>query len=553
VRYGVSDAGHIDEPITVAAALRLDPLRAGVPEVLAGAASLGNPIRWVHSGEWLEMASVLRGGELLLTTGMGLPDEPAAQRRFVASLAERAIAGLVIELHTSIDHVPKAVVAEAEARRMPLIALHREIPFVEVTEALHREIVNRQALALERAEEAHRRFTELMLEGAGVTEVLAALSELVGNPVVVEKADEGVLYHHAHGATDAVVRAAWDAVTHRLPQAPPYVSVPVSLGRGRTWGTVSALALSAPLRPDDRVVLERGASVVALVMLQRNGEQGLLAHQRGQFLARLMEARAAVDEREAAAMAADLGFDRRALLRLPVVAVSAYRWSLDAPPNDGDPWASVWREVTRELAGTQTAAITGLLPGEGLAVVVALRSASDRTDVAGRLSAMLRRAAASRIDGAELVVCVGGVSRSWSQLGGELRSALELSHAVAHAPAREWFDNTAPSLEGLLWALRDDQALRTFVAQRLEPIAAHDREHRTQFVQTVRSYCAHGGRITETARELHLHRQSLYKRLKNIEELIGDDLSDPDTRLGLHFAIRARGYLDALESAGETS
>lgn len=540
----------VDREITVAAALRLDPLRAGVPEVLAGAASLGNPIRWVHSGEWLEMASVLRGGELLLTTGMALPDEPSAQRRFVASLAERAIAGLVIELHTSIAHVPKAVVAEAEARKMPLIALHREIPFVEVTESLHREIVNRQALALERAEEAHRCFTELMLEGAGVPEVLAALSNLLGNPVVVEKADEGVVYHQAHAASDATVRAAWDAVTHRLAQAPDYISVPVNLGRGRTWGTVSALALSSPLRRHDRVVLERGATVVALSMLQRNGEQGLAARQRGEFIARLMGP--GVDEREAAAMAADLGFDRRALLRLPVVAVRAYRWSLDAEAADDAPWAAIWRELTAQLASMRTSAITGLLPGEGLAVVVALSSVHDRDEVVSWVSRTVRRAAERRLGGAELIVCAGEVSRSWRQLGAELHDALELSHAVGHSPAREWFDSTAPSLERLLWGLRDDEALRGFVQRRLGPLAAHDRDHRTQFLKTVASYVTHGGRIAETARDLHLQRQSLYKRIRRIEELLRADLSDPDTRLGLHFALRARRYLDALESNGES-
>ena len=74
-RAGVSMRNGHDEEITVAAALRLGPLSEGVPEVLAGAGSLKNPIRWVHSGEWLEMASVLRGGELLLTTGMGFPGQ----------------------------------------------------------------------------------------------------------------------------------------------------------------------------------------------------------------------------------------------------------------------------------------------------------------------------------------------------------------------------------------------------------------------------------------------------------------------------------------------
>lgn len=149
--------------------------------MLAGAASLENPIRWVHSGEWLEMAPVLRGGELLLTTGMGFPDSPSAQRRYIASLAERGIAGLVIELHTALERVPKAALAEAETRRLPLIALHREIPFVEVTEALHRAIVGREVLALQRADEAHRRFTDLLLEGAGVPEVLEALAYLIKN------------------------------------------------------------------------------------------------------------------------------------------------------------------------------------------------------------------------------------------------------------------------------------------------------------------------------------------------------------------------------------
>jgi purine catabolism regulator len=544
----VSPGNANDDEITVAAALRLSPLQVGVPEVLAGAASLGNPIRWVHSGEWIEMASVLRGGELLLSTGMGLPEDAAAQRRFIASLAERGIAGLVIELHTSIDKVPKAVILEAEERKLPLIALHREIPFVEVTEALHREIVNRRALGLERAEEAHRRFTELMLEGAGVVEVLEALSELIRNPVIVEKADEGVLYHRSHSATDDALRAAWDAVTRRLPEAPDHVSVPVNLGHGRRWGTVSALALSSPLRRDDRVVLERAASVVALAMLRRNGEQGLAAHQRGDLIARLMDGAATVGEREAAAMAADFGFDRRALLRLPVVAVRAYRRSLDADGTEDAPWTSVWREVTRELESMRMSAITGLLPGEhGIAIVVALRSTDDRPEIAGRISRTVRRASDNRLGGARLVVCVGQVSRSWAELGAALRDALELSQAVSHNPSGEWFDTTAPNIDRLLWALRNEPPLRAFVERRLGTIARHDREHRTQFLQTLESYCVHGGRIAETARDLHLQRQSLYKRIQRIEELLGDDLADPDTRLGLHFALRARSYLEELE------
>jgi purine catabolism regulator len=50
-----------------------------------------------------------------------------------------------------------------------------------------------------------------------------------------------------------------------------------------------------------------------------------------------------------------------------------------------------------------------------------------------------------------------------------------------------------------------------------------------------------GGRKTEAARRLHLTRQSLYGRLERIEELLGAELDDPDTRLGLELALRVRG------------
>jgi purine catabolism regulator len=198
-------------------------------------------------------------------------------------------------------------------------------------------------------------------------------------------------------------------------------------------------------------------------------------------------------------------------------------------------------------------AITGLLPGEhGLAIVVALHSAGDRREIAGRISRTLHRASENSLAGARLVVCVGPVSRSWAEVGAALRDAFEMSQAVSHNPSHEWFDSTEPSIERLLWALRGEAPLRAFVERRLGTIARHDREHRTQFLQTLESYCVHGGRIAETARDLHLQRQSLYKRITRIEELLGGDLSDPDTRLGLHFALRARSYLEALELGAPT-
>lgn len=105
--------------ITVRRALELPGLRSGLPEILAGADRLGRTVRWVHAGEVPNIASLLKGGELLLTTGYGLGTRPAEQRAFVRTLAERGIAALVIELGPRFTRLPAALVETARTTGLP--------------------------------------------------------------------------------------------------------------------------------------------------------------------------------------------------------------------------------------------------------------------------------------------------------------------------------------------------------------------------------------------------------------------------------------------------
>ena len=71
---------------TVAEVLALDPLRRGAPRVVAAADGLDAPVRWVHVIELAEAAHLLRGGELVLATGIALPDDPSGLTRYVAEM-----------------------------------------------------------------------------------------------------------------------------------------------------------------------------------------------------------------------------------------------------------------------------------------------------------------------------------------------------------------------------------------------------------------------------------------------------------------------------------
>ncbi|MEU2621770.1 PucR family transcriptional regulator [Streptomyces sp. NPDC007157] len=130
--------------LTLREVLALDPVRAAGPELLAGADALDRPVRWVHSSEVYEGANFLDGGELLLTNGFGLTDVgDEVRRRYVRELAARGAAGLAVEVGRSLPSMPPEVTDEARARGLPLLALHRVVPFVRITEAANRAIVAR--------------------------------------------------------------------------------------------------------------------------------------------------------------------------------------------------------------------------------------------------------------------------------------------------------------------------------------------------------------------------------------------------------------------------
>ena len=56
-------------------------------ELVAGASGAGNVIRWVHVSELSDPTPWLEGGELLITTGLGVGELSRPQREYVRRLA----------------------------------------------------------------------------------------------------------------------------------------------------------------------------------------------------------------------------------------------------------------------------------------------------------------------------------------------------------------------------------------------------------------------------------------------------------------------------------
>src|SRR5215218_7525781 len=308
--------------LTLAEVLDLPVVRRGLPDVVAAPDALGRELRWAHVIEMPDPADLLKGGELVLTTGMGAGDKPASQSAWIVSLIEQGAAAVAVELGTTWrERIPEAVVAACAAAGVPLVAFRRAVRFVEITEAVHAAVLHRQFELLRRGEEIHRRFNELILAGRGVPEIMGVLAKAIERPVVLEDAAHELVYYVSHPprAGDDVTLAAW-ADAHRAEdrgEAPEGTEIVDVRLMESSWGRLIALAIDDPLDDFDRAAVERAAIAVAIDLLGQQHEEHLRARSRGAFLSDLADDR--VDDADARRRAEALGMAARGEL-LPVAA-----------------------------------------------------------------------------------------------------------------------------------------------------------------------------------------------------------------------------------------
>ncbi|WP_316526046.1 PucR family transcriptional regulator [Kitasatospora brasiliensis] len=545
---------------TVARILDLDVMRRGLPQVVAGADHLERPVRWVHVSELPDVAGMLRGGELVLTTGIALPEHREGLARYVRELDEVGVAGLVVEFgRRYFDSLPRALVNAAEQRGLPLITLRRELRFVAVTEAVHALVVNTQLEQLRASESVHQVFNELVVEGAEAPEVIRQVARMAGAPVVLENLAHQVLAHNTAGRPEAEVLEDWERrsrgvrPTGRTGHDPRSGWLVTTVGaRGQDWGRLVLVqepgALPAGEAHPHTMLLERGASALALNRLVVRDRESLERQTHRTLLSGILTHALTVSEASLRAQALGVPLEGR---RLVGVVLRQRRGPIPAALEA----QARLRDFTELAAGAVRAcrltALVGALDDEAVGLLIALGTQQDEHASLDALSAALRRMSAESgregTDPAGPVVAVGSSVGSVRDARRTLLEATQVADAALHdAPggrSSSYYRLPDVRLRGLLHLLRDDARLQTYVERELGPLLAHDAEHNGQLVQMLRIYLEQGRNKSAAADAAHLSRPSFYDRLHKVERILGVDLDQVESCLSLHVALLA---LDAV-------
>lgn len=522
---------------TIRDVLQLDVVVDGVPEVLAGADRLDSAVRWVHVSDSAGVARLLNGGELLLSTGSGWPADPAALRAFIADLVGVGIAGLVLELGTHYRWTPAVIVQAAAELGLVLVALHREVKYVAVTEVVHRLIIDRQTAALRARDDVRDRFTELALRGSPADFVVQQLALTLGAPIVLENLAHEVVAADVPPARETEVLADWERRSRaaRRPDADEdWLVVPVE-ARGMRWGYL--VALPGPEHPAGRVgVLQQGAIALALGRLADGPVDEWERQARRRLVDRLLSGRYASTAGAAARLsAAGLPVQGRQLVGMVVARATVSPERMDAAAR-----ARGARVLVGDAAGARIAA-AGRAAGTAVTVLVSLPSgaAFDDAEVRAFVSASL-------LDGEPAaVISVGTAASGLDAALTSLQEAIDLSRAPSD---RRHGDRTAHQvrradarpLVRLVTNLRDDHRLLEHGERMLAPLVEHDLNRGGDLLEVLAAVLTHPANRTAAAAASHLSRSVFYQRITLIERLLGVDLDDGETQTALHLALLVR-------------
>jgi sugar diacid utilization regulator len=381
--------------------------------------------------------------------------------------------------------------------------------------------LDRQREMLERSHDIHMRLTSAVIAGAGFHAVAETLAGLIGRPVLV---------------TDASGNAI---CTSEAPPAPGLgaASGHAHVGRIRIGAELLGHVVVDEGPPESRELdvraVEHAATVLALEIVKERVARATEERLRSDFLSDLLEGRGEDGDERIGERARHHGLNLGMEHRVVVIAADD-----GAPGGLSEPGPRAHRA---ELLATVAAVIGALLPGSltgqvGDAVAVAALVARDGGDDAvTRLRAAVtdaRERLAGLAPGVSLTAGIGSPARGASDFpasyGGALR-CIDVLRRLGRAGDTMAADDLG--LFGLFVDSARPDELRALARRVLGPALDHDARTGSALLPTLETYLSAGCDAAACAAQLYVHVNTVRYRLRQVQELCGLNLRDPQDLL----------------------
>jgi purine catabolism regulator len=467
----------------------------------------------------------------------------------VRDLAEAGAAGLLV------DELPSAVViAEANLAEFPVLVLPPNTRLRKIEQEIVHAIIHADNDTEEAIERNHDALLRLLVDNKGTDEIVRALAHLTGKAAVLQDKRLRILASSVPPAMLSAWQGIEDRILHfsalpevmrdrqRVQEQPAslrhelgingsqrVIAPVISGGVGR--GYVSLVSSEEDFTTADISIIEYGALMCALEMLKAKAVSETVKRFRGDILDYIIAGEWREDEIQ----------DHIVRLRHDLLAnhiILVARWRGDVHP-------SIRRLETLAHGVIKAYHMSALVRpyGEEIRIFYQVKGNSAARD-ARRLADLLIADGKAEYPNSSIALGIGPLAtnlRAWRASYLDAAAAADFARLTN---ANNPLDAREIGVYRFLSAPGNREALRTLRDDILGRLLEYDSHQGGDLLHTLEGYFNANGHLSHTAENLHIHRNTLQYRLNRISELTGLDMSQPDTRLAIQLAVKAKRLLD---------
>lgn len=473
--------------ITLKELLEIPVLKEAI--VVSGKHGLDRVVRYIDILEVPELKGWARQGELLLTTGYPVKDNPEQLEGLIKELVHVEAAALIIKFERYLDEIPENVLFLSEKFNFPIIRVPSEIPYIDITHAVMEQILHKQAALLRKADEVYRRLSKLVLNESGLQVVANNVAGVIDSAIwVVNQKGETVVSSPAglDSPSDYPVQRWELKVDKRL------------LGH--------LLIEKENLDELELICIEQARMVFSLEFMREKIREDNEARLRGDFLQKLLLG-VPISKEEMTEKSRQFQFQRDWAYQTIVFKGNQVVFDEESPfQNALKSFVAKFFKKRKGKAYIQN-------QGDLLVLIAAADSHKEwMTGLLNELERWLEKWEAYQA-GIGSLQMLDNLSRSYQhakqslEFGSKINETMQ-THMYLHY---EFF-------QLLLQAYNHEW--ESLIDKRIGKLRAHDKEKGTDFVITLYHYLDTNGSLMETAKRLYIHRNSVKYRMDKIKEMV---------------------------------
>lgn len=518
-------------------------------------------IEWITVIE-LPVENFVRKNEFVLTTGIGCENNPDLLEEFVEDVIQSGASVLAIATGRYIFDIPDRVIQQAEDNNFIIIDIPWEVRFADVLQTVMHEITLDKQGERKKAEDVRRDLTNCVLQDKGLKEICHLLYKHIRMPVaIIDKTevranryfDKAIL--QTYYQTDQSLHPTPPSTIH-YSEHPLYYHLEEYKLSNKVWYQLKIAnnhktqghIILQPKKQEEITwfvmnVLEHALTACALFFVKENAIELTEIRLKDNFVLNLAKQQTPIDE-QLLSKAKLLGYDLGNMYTC-LIGDMTYKEKVtdkngkDNPANSSLQSLNYYIQKEVNYAGKLLGRKTMTTFDDGKVIVYLEADQHPYTETANQFIDTIERRLSELLVGMELSWGVATQDISdyrYYQSYQEAKTALDIGKHQYGLGERTFFSDT--KINRLLMALSKESEIARIVKETLEPLLEYDRKRKTDLIYTFQIYNKYKGNVSQTARALNLHRQSLLHRLRNIESLTNLSLIDSDDSFLLELSVR---------------